>query len=622
MDTLPEPVPYPQLTAPAMIAVLLAGLTTATCGLQLLVFVALPNAIGWAPAVLVALGATLVGLTAPVSDVRFRPILAALALSGIGSAVVGGLAVYLLVEGVFVLLFFLAPVFLAVAALLLLLMTPSARRYSVAQAALLAEVRGESLFHQGPPPASPWVKAGAALAAILLLGWIPLSIMAPVAFERALMRAQLLGHAQWPTAADAFTTTRVDFPYAESPFLAYVAYESRFVDMDAAGVGRFADQIAEDVGWRMRLESGARSITDAEVALWNAGRGRDIPLWIADALRSRGVFYHLESLLSRSFDPWLHSGDAEIHMDCDQLVHLFTHVGWRLDLGMDEIQSPMHAYLGYRPPHGVDAAPMWVETTAFRRVDVSGRRVDYMGRTIGDDFFIPEDYHSSGKSGIRASARIIEAAGFYTPSTERDVQDSIVGNVLAGLEDSGLEDSGLEDAHAAAPVRQEMEAHVEGTRSYLIVSNLRRLLVESATKALEAGNVDVALADAREAAALRERFPGLVVEPEPIEWALVARSMAAKGEDASALTHSIRTWYAENAWVGSPPSALSANHVEALLVLGAVDGTPTLAACDETYGAILRYDTKFDQVPWQARLCTQLAGAPACAPLLSVSGCS
>ena len=55
MDSLPEPVPYPKLTAPAMIAVLLAGLTTATCGLQLLVFVSLPNAIGWAPAVLVLL---------------------------------------------------------------------------------------------------------------------------------------------------------------------------------------------------------------------------------------------------------------------------------------------------------------------------------------------------------------------------------------------------------------------------------------------------------------------------------------------------------------------------------------------------------------------------------------
>ena len=61
-----------------MLALLLAGLSVATCGLQLLVFVQLPNAIAWGPPALLLLGVTMVVVSVQVNDVRVPATLAAL----------------------------------------------------------------------------------------------------------------------------------------------------------------------------------------------------------------------------------------------------------------------------------------------------------------------------------------------------------------------------------------------------------------------------------------------------------------------------------------------------------------------------------------------------------------
>ena len=80
-------------------------------------------------------------------------------------------------------------------------------------------------------------------------------------------------------------------------------------------------------------------------------------------------------------------------------------------------------------------------------------------------------------------------------------------------------------------------------------------------------------------------------------------------------------WYDTNAWVGDPPQALSPTHVEALLVMAAVEGTPTLQACDATFGAILRLSERYERVPWKDRYCAQLAQAPVCSAIYRESGC-
>lgn len=621
-DPFPEPVPYPHWATAAWLTAVLAGVSVFFCGLQLLVFMQLPNAIAWGPAALALLGVAQVLSGAQVGNIRVGSTVATLVTSVVSLLVVSGVSVYLLAAGVFSPLFFLSPLTVAVATLLLITHLPSARRYVHAQDAIrkhLAELEASSPsglaqlspFSKGPEPSSGGAKVLAALATILLTGWLPLAILAPVAFNRLMLQSELLAGGTWPSSAAGFVDARGDYPYPTSSFLDYIAYERKFVDFDAAGVGAFADRIAEDVGWQMMLEADAGSVQEAEATLWEAGRAQDVPLWIAEALRTRGVFYHLESLLSRSFDPWLHTGDAEVHMDCDQLVHLFTHVAWRLDLKMYEIQSPMHQYLTYQPPTGSQGTPLWVETTSFRRVDVHGERVDYMGAALGDDFLIDEDYHSSGKGGYSASRRIIEAGGLYQPSTDRDVQDSIVGNVLAGLEDEGIQ----------APVRAELEARVDGTRSYLVVGNLYTMLLGSARQELEARDFEAALRDGRQAVALHDRFGSLVLQGEPVDRVLVAQALLAQGADATAEIASLHEWYAENWNAVVPPRAHSTTHVDALLLFAALEGTPTLAECDKTFGAIMRYGLRFDSVPWTDRLCAQLSKAPACAPFLLQSGC-
>ena len=638
--TDPTDVPFPHRVGLGAWLLMAAGALVALCGLQLLAFAQLPNAIAWAPGLLIAVGLAAVPTGAGCHRAEPGAVMRGIGLAGAGLLISGGMSVYLLLQTVVSPLFWVAPVMCLGAVVLLVYALGAVRRYGAAQAEIQRQIQahiesgqagGFSPFTSGPPPASGWAQAVGGLAAAAAAAVIATAVMAPHALWRAGLQAELLAGGTFPARASGFLTGAApgsggdvapDCPYPWSPLERYAAYEAKFVDFDAAAIGAFADRIAEEVGWQMMAKTGAGDVQTAEVALWLAGEQRRVPLWIAEALRARGVFYQPESLLSRSFDPWRHTGEAEIHLDCDQLTHLFSHVALRLDLGVHEVPSPMHMYLLYQPPAGLpsreSAAPLWIEATSFRRVDVQGNHVDWMGAGIGEDFFIDADYHPSGKGGSYASRAITEAAGFYRPADARYLEDSITANVMAGLEQNDI----------AAPTRQELEARLDGTRHYLLVSNLYRLILRAAEDAMARKEYDRALADAQAAGALHARFPVLIIHREPVERVREAQILKAQGRTAgmAAPLDAVLAWYAENAYTTVPPRATSPDHAQALLLRAelqiAAGDMRTVEDCDATFGAILRYEGRGQRgLPTREEICALLSTASTCEKLLAPGTC-
>lgn len=495
--------------------VLVGGLFVAAAGLQVLLLARVRGPWAVVPVLMLVLGAVAAAVGGWITNARPWAAIGGCALASVNAAMAMAWGLYAAGNGMVALLPFVAATCAALGALSAALVVVPLQRYDRARRQLFSPEPGQSA---APTPRGPlpWPQIVAGSFALLTGGAVFGALMAPEKADRLLLELRLLGRLKRPPSADTFAPTQVDFAYPQSPFLEYLSYEAGFVDFDTGRAARFADEIAEDVGWRMLLETGEANVQTAERALWTAGDAQKVPLWIAEALRDRGVFYYPESLLSRSFDPDLHDGVGEIHLDCDQLAHLFVHVAWRLDLDMRQVQSPFHMYLTWLPPEGVQAEALTVETTNFRRVDIQGKRVDFMGEGIGDDFFIDADYHASGRSGTWAAPELIEAAGLYQPATSRDVSDAIVANVLVGLR--GQDPS--------VPVRREAEAHLEGTRSYVLVSNLYGWVLEDARDGLLDQDPQRALADARFAEKMRLDHPGLLLAPDPEEERVIAVSSA------------------------------------------------------------------------------------------------
>ena len=637
----PIEVPFPRRVGAASWLLMLSGALTGLAGLQVLTFAALPNAISWAPWVMLGIGAGVI--PTGVACMRAEPgaVLRGLLLGGAGLIVSGGLALYLLLQTVVSPLSWLAPLSAFLSLAFLADSLGPVRRYAAAQAQLRAEAIAEAEARAADPlfipPPPPTTGAGALIglaAASLAAGLIALAVIAPDRLWRIGLQAEVLSGGRWPSSAAGFVSTRDDYPYPWSPLERYASYEAQFVELDAAAITRFADGIAEEVGWQMLNRTGAADVHAAEIAMWAAGDAKQIPLWIAAALRDRGAFYREESLLSRSFDPWRHAGAAELHLDCDQLTHLFAHVASRLDLAIHEVAAPMHMYLQYAPPAGLpqreSAPPLWIEATNFRKIEIQSRRgqttgVDYMGEGVGDDFFIDADYHPSGKGGTYSSKAMAAAAGFYQPVDARYLEDSVVVNVMAGLEHN----------HIDAPIVDQLAARLDGTRHYLLVSNLHGIYVREAETALltllrpasdDADRQKSGLAAARAATDLQSRFGMLVIHGEPqgrlLEAEILAKLGAFPGEIMLAVKPAL-AWYAENAYASDPPSAVSPQHVRLLLVearaWSASDrlrdpATAAKSGCAEVFGAIFQYgEWRRRGMPAQAEVCAALQAVPACA---------
>lgn len=313
--------------------------------------------------------------------------------------------------------------------------------------------------------------------------------------------------------------THRDYGYPFSPLERYLTYEREFVTFDADRVVAVADRIADEAALQMLLRAGVNDIREAERVLWLRGDEAEIGLGIAELLRDERIVYTPESLLSRAFDPDLHRGDF-FHLDCDLISHFFAHVGYRLDLNMLVMKSPLHAYVGYAPPRDPDflnREVLYIEPTAFREIETEGGRVELMGRMLGDDFFIEADYHRSGAGGVVATGAMVEAAGFYQASNARELEDSIAANVLAGVSELAKEN---DDPTLRARVKTELEARLDGTRNVILINNLYHLYVSEARAQLDT-SPDLALVNARAAQELRRRFEPLMIYNDRPEDQLV-----------------------------------------------------------------------------------------------------
>lgn len=401
------------------------------------------------------------------------------------------------------------------------------------------------------------VVAGGTLLTIVSV--IVLAVIAPDKLESLALRGQGMLLGVNPFSRPARVVTHEDFQYSGSPLLWYAEYEDQWLELDVGAITDFADGVASDVAWRLVVEAGTSDLAAAERNLWDAKKQSQIPLWIAEAIRRRGVFYHGESLLSRSFDPEANVVPDTIHLDCDELVYVFLHVAEQLDLAMYAVPSPIHMYLQYDGPGKMAAKELTIETTAFRRVDIDGNHIDYMGEGLGEDFFIDADFHSSGRSGTGATPDMIEAARFYEPAQERIIRDSIVSNVQVGLKENGI----------TAPMRAELEAHAPGSHDSTLVANLFGLYLADGRAALERGDAAGAMADAKRAAALRAEHGALVVTMDPVELVLLAdaQNVAGDHDGASATANEALAYYVENGWVPGA-RAWTISHAGALLALG------------------------------------------------------
>lgn len=488
--------------APAF-ALAAAGFTTAVANAQVAWMVSFADPfVGALPAFFVLLGGAGVATAIKLAHPRAwaRKVGAAL-LAAYLSGVPWGL--WLLFQGLFTALLVLAPLVAVVAAAMLAVTWRATGRAAALRA--IAEAETEKLMREAlagaeapARPDRPWLLPTLYGAFGLPISAFALVLFAPDTWAWAEVRARALLAGRNPLAS-TFVAAATDYPYTGSPLAWYLDYEGRFVSLPEDDILAVADAIADDVAWRLTAATGETDPVAAERALWAQGRGRALPLWIAAALRDRHAFYSVESLFSRSFNPDIHVLPETIHLDCDQLVYVFLHVAWRLDLAMSAVPSPLHVYLRYAGPDG--EPPLWVETTQFRRIDVNGGRVDFMGRGIGEEFFIDAAYYPSGRGGSWADPAVVSAAGLYQPWTERDIRDSIVANVVAGLRRNRID----------APYVAEMEAALPGTRDLTLVSNLYGTWLETAKTALAAGNRGEARAAAERARAIRSEFGALVI---------------------------------------------------------------------------------------------------------------
>lgn len=525
MDSAPPRVTEPgPLVRGVGYAVAATGFVAMAAGAQILVFLVVFDTVGrLVPPMQIALGAAAVICGGALAIGRGWPripaLVASLALLATGVPWV----VWLALNRAFMSLAVFTPLCAIVSLLGVLVSWREVGRLASARAEverenarLLASAeRGADPLWDAPPSRHGWVLPviggllGLPVAAFLT------AVVAPEAFGSIVTRVEGIAAGKLPFR-EVWVSAPTSYPYTGSPFAWYLEYESKWVDLPGDSILAVADAVASDVAWRLAAETGTADPIAGERLLWERGREQQLPLWIAASLRARGAFYSPESLLSRSFDPAVHVVPDTVHLDCDQLVYLFLHVGWRLDLAMEAIPSPFHVYLRYSGPDA--ARSIHVETTQFRHVDVRGDRVNYLGEGIGESFFIDADYHSSGRGGAWASDALRERAGLFLPWTERDIRDAIVANVLVGLEREGV----------TVPYRAELEAHVEGSREVTLVANLFKRTVDDGNAALAEGRLDDAQALAVRAVALRASHGPLVVYGSPIEEDLLQAVLSAR----------------------------------------------------------------------------------------------
>ncbi len=376
-------------------------------------------------------------------------------------------------------------------------------------------------FSREPRAKNRWMLPLLYLVAAMPIGALVLAMAYPEQFDRAQVRAGGVLAGRNPFGS-GFVEAPTAFRYAGSPLDWYLEYEAKWTPLDRQLVLRMADGVADDVAWSLASATGEADPVAAEAALWAEGQPKQLPTWIATSLRQHGVIAYPESLFSRSFDPELHALPETVHLDCDQLSYVFLHVARRLDLDIEILPAVQHTYLRYNGPAG--EPPLFIETTEIAAPRQRDRHGEVIPATLGEGFFIEEDHYSSGRGGSWATAEVVQAAGLYQPWSERDIRDNIVANVVVGMESLG------KDLYPAEP-----DAHVVGTKSIVLVSNLYRWNTDHAEAALGAGQLPKAEVFALRARQIRADHGGLVIYGRTPEEDVLATIAATRAEVVEAV---------------------------------------------------------------------------------------
>jgi hypothetical protein len=304
-----------------------------------------------------------------------------------------------------------------------------------------------------------------AVAAAAAVAWTPFAL------PRA--RAALRGGDPF---AEPFAVERRDFPYRDSPLARALALDPARTDDERERSLRAADDLARELGWWWIDRAGVGDIDAAERAAWDpdAFAAR----W-AEAVRDRRVY--ARAAVGGAFLP---APPEPTYVHPDELVWLFLHVAWRLDLRAEAVPSPVHVYALLREPGGERVRG--VEPTCFRCSEDGEPGV-------GVKLTFPEDFFSSGVGGIRNPPRPIP--GTYLPLGPDDLE----GAVLRSVEARRGADPERLLAHLAAHPDDRVAAEL-----------LARSATERALAAEQAGDWAAVEAAAAALARLRSDHPDLL----------------------------------------------------------------------------------------------------------------
>ncbi len=239
--------------------------------------------------------------------------------------------------------------------------------------------------------------------------------------------------------ADPVASERVDAPYPDSPLALALDLEGQLGPTDRDAVLAWADELASDMGLWLLRETGASDVETAEDALWNAARQDAFAVELARQLRAREVYARSQKRLDAI-------GGPPQYVHPDELAWIGAHVGWRLDLRMRLLRSPVHHYLVWTSPSG--QLGRTVDLTNFRRVDALGKLVESDEPSVGRRLVGPEDLYPSGAGGIHE----LQGDGVY-----REIPaDRLRAEVLERITTWSAHSTGVDFADADPATRFEL----------------------------------------------------------------------------------------------------------------------------------------------------------------------
>ncbi len=229
--------------------------------------------------------------------------------------------------------------------------------------------------------------------------------------------------------AEPVASGTVDHPYRDSPLGASLALEEALrsgsgpqEEVATEEVLAFADAIAEELGFWLLARTGASDVQLAEERLWESEQVDALVYRWAALLQERQVY----SRASRRLSAGVPSSGA-VYAHPDEILLLFAHAAWRLDLAASLVRSPVHLYVHLRNPSGEGVRG--VEPPCFRRVDRFGDPSGSDERCQGPRLTFDEHHHPRGLGHIANPTPL--PAGAYQEVGSGELRAELLARLVA-----------------------------------------------------------------------------------------------------------------------------------------------------------------------------------------------